>query len=75
MIHAPLDGERVGQTPFRGEKATCWEGGFRVPMVHDTHRRFNITVPQPPEWCAGKSTSWQSSAVFCSWNRSREAES
>jgi arylsulfatase A-like enzyme len=20
-----------GQTPFRGEKATCWEGGFRVP--------------------------------------------
>ena len=22
-----------GQTPFRGEKATCWEGGFRVPMV------------------------------------------
>jgi arylsulfatase A-like enzyme len=21
-----------GQTPFRGEKATCWEGGFRVPM-------------------------------------------
>jgi arylsulfatase A-like enzyme len=22
-----------GQTPFRGEKATNWEGGFRVPMV------------------------------------------
>jgi arylsulfatase len=22
-----------GQTPFRGEKATGWEGGFRVPMV------------------------------------------
>jgi arylsulfatase A-like enzyme len=21
-----------GQTPYRGEKATCWEGGFRVPM-------------------------------------------
>jgi arylsulfatase A-like enzyme len=33
MNHAPLDGERVGQTPFRGEKATCWEGGFRVPKV------------------------------------------
>ncbi len=22
-----------GQTPFRGEKATNWEGGYRVPMV------------------------------------------
>jgi len=22
-----------GSTPFRGEKATGWEGGFRVPMV------------------------------------------
>src|SRR5262249_7142030 len=22
-----------GNTPFRGEKATNWEGGFRVPMV------------------------------------------
>ena len=22
-----------GSTPFRGEKATNWEGGFRVPMV------------------------------------------
>ena len=22
-----------GQTPFRGEKATNWEGGFRAPMV------------------------------------------
>jgi arylsulfatase A-like enzyme len=22
-----------GQTPFRGEKATNWEGGFRVPML------------------------------------------
>ena len=23
----------AGTTPFRGEKATNWEGGFRVPMV------------------------------------------
>src|SRR5262249_30164599 len=22
-----------GTTPFRGEKDTCWEGGFRVPML------------------------------------------
>jgi arylsulfatase A-like enzyme len=22
-----------GTTPFHGEKATCWEGGFRVPCV------------------------------------------
>ncbi len=22
-----------GTTPFKGEKATCWEGGFRVPAV------------------------------------------
>jgi arylsulfatase A-like enzyme len=22
-----------GQIPFRGEKATCWEGGFRVPTL------------------------------------------
>jgi arylsulfatase len=22
-----------GQTPFRGDKATNWEGGFRVPML------------------------------------------
>ena len=22
-----------GSTPFRGEKATNWEGGFRVPML------------------------------------------
>ena len=22
-----------GNTPFRGEKATNWEGGYRVPMV------------------------------------------
>jgi arylsulfatase A-like enzyme len=22
-----------GTTPFKGEKATCWEGGFRVPCV------------------------------------------
>ena len=22
-----------GSTPFKGEKATNWEGGFRVPMV------------------------------------------
>ncbi|MCC6794836.1 MAG: arylsulfatase [Candidatus Hydrogenedentes bacterium] len=22
-----------GNTPFRGEKATCWEGGFRVPTL------------------------------------------
>ena len=22
-----------GTTPFRGEKATNWEGGYRVPMV------------------------------------------
>ncbi len=22
-----------GTTPFRGEKATCWEGGFRVPQM------------------------------------------
>ena len=22
-----------GTTPFHGEKATCWEGGFRVPAA------------------------------------------
>ena len=28
-----------GTTPFRGEKATNWEGGFRVPMLHPLARR------------------------------------
>ena len=28
-----------GTTPFRGEKATNWEGGCRVPMRHALARR------------------------------------
>ena len=28
-----------GSTPFKGEKATNWEGGFRVPMLHPLARR------------------------------------
>ncbi len=28
-----------GTTPFRGEKATNWEGGFRVPTLHPLARR------------------------------------
>ena len=27
-----------GSTPFRGEKATNWEGGYRVPMVTEILR-------------------------------------
>lgn len=26
-------GQTVGATPYRGEKATNWEGGYRVPML------------------------------------------
>ena len=28
-----------GTTPFKGEKATNWEGGFRVPTLHPLARR------------------------------------
>jgi len=29
-----------GSTPFRGEKATGWEGGFGVPMVIGCNRCY-----------------------------------